>query len=247
MWLPHQIIVTVPEGCSLRVDIEGTDGQFIISYGDPNYAPANETHEAVRVMAEMPDSTGRVNVIYEELYNQSVEEKGVERTAEVVHSNLDAEVLNINAGHRTSPFTPTLSLEQMLAGAIAVDPETGTIPTEPAPEAIAIAAGRPAPPTTSAGGDTPTEALEGAQSQSATARTIPPDARSMEDKAPRDGSPVILYYEDLTGLQVQPAKWSYSPGRQFWIDEGGETLGEDDGFLGWRPMTSVEREEYGFD
>jgi hypothetical protein len=145
--------------------------------------------------------------------------------------NQPAEILPNNSATSLSLPTQSLaapSLDQLIASRIAVDPETGTVPTEPAPEAVAKTESK-----------TPEDTAEGPPVTVAR----PADARDMGD-APRDGKPVMLYYQDLSGLQQQPAKWSAAFGRQFWVDEEDGTLGPDDNYIGWRLLTSEEREEY---
>jgi hypothetical protein len=237
-----QIVVIVPQGSSVRVELADTDGQFVISYADPDYTPEGGEVLGLRVMSDLPDSTGRDGVIYEELFGSPPEEDEAVPDQEVI-SDPAPEVISI-----TSPFSPSfgagLSLEQMLAGAIARDPDTGTIPTEPAPEALVNASAGRVGNAPAASGDNVENASTAPPEPIAAVAPLPPDAKPMDDGAPRDGTPVILYYDDMTGRQQQPARWSPHFGRQFWVDEEDNTLGTDEGYLGWRLMTEAEKEEY---
>lgn len=258
--LPNQITILVPIGTSLRIEIPESDGQFIISNGDPNYAPANQTHEALRIMSDLPDTTGREGVIYEEIFGSQTEEETAEPLAVEAPPSLDFTV-PVTAG--IPDFSPVVlppvgsypewmqpsdgpSLEQMLANAINKDPETGHIPGEPAPEALERAGSRapsgqgPSPAPASAPLDGPSEA-----SQEPVAHIpLPASARPM-DEAPREGGSVMLLYDDVMGRVEQAGRWSSALGRQFWVDMDGDTLGADSSFLGWRHMTAEEKEEYG--
>lgn len=268
------IVVTLPEGESIRVDIGDTDGQFIISYGDPETTPAHEEYEAVRVLAELPDDNGRRNVIYSHLYGSAREQAvllDLERRA--AEAGLSVKITSIypeDAGIQPEPGdrlrpppgepdfdeimltksepyslgSPTLSIEELLRGAIQVDPETGLIPTEPGLPSESLPA-TPAPPTAQGpqtGSDDPLDAL-GKASQAG--NTLPPDARPMDDTPPKDGTPIVLYYHSLGELHQEFASWSSALGRQFWVDSDGESLGMDEAFEGWRLMSVAEREEMG--
>ena len=243
MSLPY-ITVLLPLGTSLLVQLEDTDGQFVISYGDPNATPEGMSVEAVRVMSDLPDSSGRNGIVYEELFGSQPEETVESATEEPISEPTPEPVLHV----KVNPFGSGLTLEQMLAGAIAKDPETGTIPTEPAPEAVELAQGSARGQGTTAA-PSPVDGVEngstGGPEPVAVVQPLPPGAKPMEDNAPRDGTAVILFYDDMAGRQEQPARWSPHFGRQFWVDEEDNTLGLDEGYIGWRLMTSEEKEEYG--
>ena len=136
---------------------------------------------------------------------------------------------------------PTLSIEDMIRGAIARDPETGTIPTEPgAPsESLPVRPGGAVPGTPADAVETTSEA---AQTGSAAGPALPPGTGPMEG-APKDGTEVVLYYRSLGELHQEFAKWSSEFGRQFWVDLDGETLGMDDKFEGFRLLTAAEKQE----
>jgi hypothetical protein len=55
------VIVTLSPGEKLVVVLEGTDGQFVIDYGD----------DALTVTADLPDSDGRADVIYSERFGEA--------------------------------------------------------------------------------------------------------------------------------------------------------------------------------
>jgi hypothetical protein len=58
------LTVTVPQGEAVLVTLAETDGQFTISYGAPHLGV-----DTLLIHADMPDSTGREGIIYEEKYN----------------------------------------------------------------------------------------------------------------------------------------------------------------------------------
>ena len=57
------ISVTVPQGEAVHVRLAETDGEFTISYGAPHLGV-----DTLLIHADMPDSSGREGIIYEEKY-----------------------------------------------------------------------------------------------------------------------------------------------------------------------------------
>lgn len=71
--------VTLEPGDKVAIAIEGSDGMFTVEYGATN----------VTVEADMPDSTGREGVIYDESWSDSNDERGKE--IETEHGELKQE------------------------------------------------------------------------------------------------------------------------------------------------------------
>lgn len=234
MALPY-ITIMLPRGTSVLVQLEDTDGQFVIAYSDPGGTPEGMQIEAVRVMADLPDSSGREGIVYEELFGSQPEEKESVESGQPIP--VEPVVMRVTPAPVFSPNSP--SLDQLLAGAIARDPETGTLPTEPAPEAVETSESKvptPAATSPSAQGsavETPSQGYANGL------EPLPAGAKPMDASPPRGGERVVLYQRESTGeLTTVEAKWSSHIGRQFWVDaEDEETLGFDDAFIAWAPIS----------
>lgn len=191
--------------------------------GDPNYG-AN----AARIQAE-----GGMFSIAPETIKLPVPE-GVEFNNEpVTAEDFQDGSFPTEAVFPASPFGG-LSLDQMLAGAINPgNPVAGILASS---DNAAAAAAAPPPP--------PLSALDGSASgasEGVSAATLPPGLRSM-DEAPRTGVTVML--QPPLGMDPVAGRWSSAFGRQFWVDEGGDSLGMDNEFVGWRLPTEEEMEEF---
>lgn len=234
MALPY-ITMMLPQGTSILVQLEDSGGQFVISYADPGGTPEGMEVQAVRVMADLPDSSGREGIVYEELFGSLIEEQ---ETAEVMEPS-PVEAVSIPAAPPPVFSATPPSLDQLLAGAIARDPETGALPTEPAPEAVETSESK-APTPAATGPAAQGNAVETpSQGYANGLEPLPAGAKPMDASPPRGGERVVLYQRESTGeLTTVEAKWSSHIGRQFWVDaDDEETLGFDDAFIAWSPIS----------
>lgn len=233
------VVLKLPRGASVRIDLEG-DAQFVVAHHDPEFKPVGAMTAAVRVMANSPDSTGRTDVIYETLDGSSF--SGVIETPEERIADYDAgtEIVERFAAPEPPASPPRalgagMSLDALLAAAVAPPADTGVTPSAPLVEQP----GMPAAPAPAAA---PAEALETARS--ALEQLSAPPGQPLA-AAPRDGRAIVLMREGQQGvLETETARWSSEFGRQLWVDSSGDTLGLDDGFVSWREMTPEEREEW---
>lgn len=94
--------VVIEKGEKLTIILEGTDGEFVVSYGTTH-------HDALTVVADIPDSLGRSGVIYAECFNPlklppdngedavaaSLEQHQAAAVAEAIGMMTDGEILHL--------------------------------------------------------------------------------------------------------------------------------------------------------